>query len=174
MDMMLVRHFQFQILLQCDFVLRAAGEIDVTLKTGDSRGTFYAVQNLLNSAANISKALWGSGGKYSAERQDVRDSIGVDDNSPLREVAMRNHFEHFDERLTNWWKSSAKHNHLDLNFASRSAISFADPIDKFRNFDPSSGDLTFWGDEFNLKTIIDEVMRIYPKLQQEANKFPWS
>ena len=60
---------------------------------------------MLNAGANISKAFWGSGGKLAVERKPLRDSIGIDDKSPLRAVTMRNNFEHFDERIDRWWTS---------------------------------------------------------------------
>ncbi len=52
---------------------------------------------MLNARANISKALWGSGGRLASERAELRASIDVSDDSPLRYVGMRNKFEHFDE-----------------------------------------------------------------------------
>jgi len=170
---MLLRIFQQQVALQCDFMLRAANEVNVALKSDDMDGIYYAIQNLLNAAANISKALWGQGGKLAADRQELRDSIGIDDKSLLREVTMRNHFEHFDERLDRWWNESPHHNCVDRNLGPRSMIDGVEDIDRFRNFDPVTTDLTFWGQDFNLQKIIDEVRRILPKLREEASKPHW-
>ena len=86
MDLMLLRVFQQQVLLQCQFMLMAAQDVNETLKNGDTRRTFYAIQNLLNAAANISKAFWGQGGRLTVKRQLLRDSIGVSESSPLREI----------------------------------------------------------------------------------------
>ncbi|MEA2141968.1 MAG: hypothetical protein QOI64_398 [Solirubrobacteraceae bacterium] len=98
--------------------------------------TWTAIQNLLTAASNISKALWGQGGRHEVERQALRDSLGIDDTSPLREVAMRNHFEHYDERLDRWWAESVAHNHLDVSIMPPSTVQGMDANDMFRVFDP--------------------------------------
>jgi hypothetical protein len=53
MDMMLLRTFQRQIALQCNFLLTAAKEVNPTLKQHNTEQTFYALQNMLNAGANI-------------------------------------------------------------------------------------------------------------------------
>ena len=174
MDLMLLRMFQRQVHVQCQFMLFAAKEISTALAQKDTTRIFYAIQNLLNAAANISKALWGQGGSLTAQRQALRDSIGVSETSPLREVTMRNNFEHFDDRLDRWWKESARHNHADLNIGPKSMIAGVDDIDRFRMFDPQTTELVFWSQTFNLQALIGEVQRILPKLAEEAEKPHWN
>src|SRR5271154_1382263 len=104
MELMLLRVFQKQVLLQCQFLMQASADINTAINAtikerGNNHAVFYALQNFLNAAADISKALWGQRGKLASERKDLRDSIGIADDSPLTEVNMRNNFEHFDERL---------------------------------------------------------------------------
>lgn len=177
MELMLLRTFQNQVLLQCEFMLFAAEDVNSALGGGGSdtvHRVFYGLQNLLNAAANVSKALWGQAGSLATERKTLRDSIGVSDDSPLREVTMRNNFEHFDERLDRWWAKSSNHNHVDLIVAPRGAISGADDIDTFRWFDSNTADLVFWSQQFNLQALIDEVKRILPALRLEAAKPHWT
>jgi hypothetical protein len=83
---------------------------------------------------------------------------------------MRNNFEHFDERLDRWWAKSKRHNYSDFNLGP---IGSFDEIDSFRNFDPASTDLSFWGQAFNLQSLINEVQSILPKLEAEASKPHW-
>ena len=83
---------------------------------------------------------------------------------------MRNHSEHFDERLEKWWRNANRTSFVDRNIAPREAIIAGDPALMFRGFDPQTTDLFFWGDEMNVQQVIDECRRILPKLQQEANK----
>ena len=178
MDLMLLRSFQRQVLLQCEFILLAAADINESCKAmeeGEDVGTriFYAIQNLLVAAANVSKALWGQGGKLSAQRQPLRDSIGISDASPFREVDMRNNFEHFDQRLDQWWNESSHHNMADLNIGPPEMIKGLDDIELFRHFDPRTRDTVFWGERFNLQELIDEVSRIIPALRAEVAKPHW-
>jgi hypothetical protein len=173
MELELLRVFQRQVQLQCQFMLKAAHEANAGLDQRDTGLIFYALQNLLNAAANVSKALWGQGGKFTAERKDLRDSIGVTDASPLRSVTMRNNFEHFDERLDKWWRDSKAHHNFDLSIGPPSGIAGVDHIDLFRRFDPATTDLWFWNQDFNTQEIINEVQRILPKLTEEASKPHW-
>src|SRR5260221_11535558 len=159
MDMHLLRTFQRQVAGQCQFMLRAAEDINNALKNGDTRVVFYSIQNLLNAAANVSKAFWGQGGKLTDQRKPLRDSVGVADNTPLKAVAMRNNFEHFDERLDRWWNESTHHNFADFNVG---AVQVPNKIDSFRNFDPKSTVISFWGDDFNLQSLINEVEILLP------------
>jgi hypothetical protein len=154
MDLMLLRIFQAQVALQCRFMMLAATEVNNGLQQHDVHYVFFALQNLLNAAANVSKALWGGGGKLSAERKPLRDSIGIGDDSPLRSVTMRNNFEHFDERLDRWWKDSARHNHFDLMIGpTATSIVGAEDIERFRMFDPSTTDMTFWARNLTFRCL---------------------
>ncbi|MCO7735406.1 hypothetical protein NJB95_02185 [Brucella intermedia] len=174
MDLMLIRIFQRQIELQMKYVLYSAQQINHGLNTQDVHFTFYAIQNLLNASANISKALWGSKkSNKSEQRKPLRDSFGVSDTSPLREVSMRNNFEHLDERLDRWWENSQNKNYCDLNLAPKDSIVGLDKSDEFRNFDPQTTNLTFWGEDFNLQAIVREVEQLLPKLQSETAKTHW-
>jgi len=173
MDLMLLRTFQRQVLKQCEFLLFAAEDVNVSLNNHNTTRVFYALQNLLNAAANISKALWGQAGRLSAQRQALRDSIGISDASPLRNVTMRNNFEHFDERLDKWWNESQQHNNVDFNIGGKYAFGHHEPIDYFRNFDPVTTELYFWSQEFNVKELITEVQRILPTLRAAADKPHW-
>lgn len=173
MDTMLLRLLQRQVLLNCQFVLTADEEL--RRSPTDPIQTWYAIQNLLSAAANISKVLWGASGKLSAERQPVRTSLAVDESCPLRNVGMRNNFEHFDERLTRWWAESSNHNFVDQNFGDiRRAITGFDGTDIFRNFDPQTGMVTFWEEDVDLSSIVREVHRLLPIVTIEAEKPHWN
>jgi hypothetical protein len=132
---------------------------------------FLGVQNLLNAAANISKACWGASGKRAADRQPLRDSIGITDASPLFDMSMRNNFEHYDERLDRWWRESRQHNYVDFA-VGRSSVAGVDPIEMFREYHPTTTDVAFWGETFNIQALVNEVMRILPAVEREAAKPP--
>jgi hypothetical protein len=123
--------------------------------------SWHPVQAFLSATANISKALWGQGGSLTAERRALRESLGVDDLSPLRHTSMRNNFDHFDERLDEWWRESAQHLYVDLNFGAF-ANAYTEQRDVFRNYDPATGELTFWGERYDLPAVAAEIRRIMP------------
>lgn len=86
---------------------------------------------------------------------------------------MRNNFEHFDERLDRWHRESKQHNCMDLNLGAPNAIAGIDEIDRFRMFDPGTGELWFWGENFNLKTLVAELNRLRPIATKEASRPHW-
>lgn len=173
MDLMLLRVFQTQIQLQCQAVLVASQEFDSAMTTGDMIRAWIAIQNILGAAANISKALWGQGGRFAEQREPLRASLQVDDTSPLRDVAMRNHFEHYDERLDKWWNTSESRNHLDMSVLPPGAVQGLADIDMFRVFDPSTADIVFWGQRFNVNDIVREAAKLLPIATAEASKPHW-
>ena len=167
---MLLRMFQRQIQLQCQAVILAAHEMESALTTGDRTRAWVAIQNLLTAAANISKALWG---QRAAQRAALRTSLQVDDTSPLKPVVMRNHFEHFDEKLDDWWRDSERHNHVDMSIGPEGMVRGTEEIDMFRQFDPDTGEVMFWSERFNLQEVVAEIQRILPIVNAEAEKPHW-
>lgn len=162
MDPMLLMVYHVQIETQCEGVIKAAEDLNAALKAHNVNLVFCAIQALLTSAANISKALWGVPKNTAAltDRKPLRDRLKVDDNSPLRPLTMRNNYDHFDQRIDKWWKDSKTRNYTDLNIGSLAAYQTGDTNDIFRLYDAATKDTFFWGDKFNLGDIIEEAKRI--------------
>ncbi len=176
MDLMLLRIFQRQVADQCRFMLAAVPLVNER-KFQDQ--LWIGCQMFVVGAGNVSKALWGDGrnrGKLAASRQPLRESLAVDDTSPLYDLALRNHFEHYDERIDRWWDGSTCHNYLDRMVVAPSAIVGLDSIDMFRIFDPSGPDgptIVFWGETYKLQPIASECERILAIAAREAEKPHW-
>jgi hypothetical protein len=148
--------------------LRAA--INTAVASANQDQLWVGCQMFLVGAGNLSKLFWGRKGKLREQRRPLRESLGVADDSPLRDVDMRNNFEHFDERIDRWWRESPRHNNLDRMVGSPNMVSGLDNIDRFRVFDPSTGCIIFWGETFALQPIATEVERILPLAEREARK----
>ena len=168
MDAKLIKVFQYQISFQCECALKNASELDAALRAKNAIAAFYAIQSLLVAAANLSKALWD--GRNPADRAPLRARLNVLDTSPLHPRDMRNHYEHFDERLDEWYRSSKSHNYVDVSVSSKAAIHGVDEIDMFRTYDPQTGDLSFWGDKFNINQLVEEIRRLYASVTQRINE----
>jgi len=82
---------------------------------------WFEIQNLLVALANISKILWPP--DKTAERgAALRLTLAVPDTSPLSRRIMRNHFEHFSERLERWAAAADTRNIIDTNTCPAGAI----------------------------------------------------
>jgi hypothetical protein len=174
MDLMLLRLYQRQVVFQCNAVLFGAQDMQ---PIGQHTRFWHGAQNLIIGAGNLSKTLWGTGNKDErnrrfADRQPLRDSLGVTDASPLRRVDIRNDYEHLDERLERWWAESTHHNYVGEMIGPRGSIGGAGIGDKdiLRWFDQSTGDLIFWGNELNVPVVLAEVRKLLPIAAAEAEK----
>ena len=172
----LLRLFQEQIAHQCGFALRAADDLI------NQRDTWYSAQNLLVAVGNISKALWGTNTTTEILRKPLRDSLGVGEESALKVRDIRNHWEHFDERLDEWWRDSPAHFYIDRNIGSGPIIgglvggpgvATIKPLDVFSNYDSAAGELTFWGDTFSVPAIVAELEHLHLVAKAESDKPHW-
>ena len=64
-------------------------------------------------------------------------------------------------------------NFVDSNVGPAGMISGIDPEDYLRNFDTTKNAVTFRGDEYNLKPMVDAIIELHGKASIEANKAPW-
>ncbi len=172
MDMFLLRLYQTEVLFQCECVIAAAHEINKFLAPGETMATWRALQNLLVAAANLSKLFWGSRGRREREREALRKSVGVANDSPLRSPDLRNNFEHIDERLSDWYATSPNHVYVGRTIGPPQMIVGDNVAERFQHFDPETAKVTFWEHELDLNEIVAEAIRIRPLAKSIVAK-PW-
>ena len=176
--LLLLRIFQRQVADQCRFVLASVPMINKAVAKGDHDELWVGCQMFVVGAANVSKVLWGGGRnrvRAAPRRQPLRDSLGVDDTSPLYDVGMRNNFEHLDERIDAWWNDCPRHVHIDRIIGPPSAVRVSDLSEKemFRVYDPATQSIVFWGQDFPLQPVATECDRLYVIAQREGSKPHW-
>ena len=172
MDVDLLQLFKIQIADQCRIILLEEREIERALElcTRTPVGNdlvWVHLQNLLNAAANVAKALYGQGGSKKEERKALRESLGIVGDSKFWGVSMRNNYEHIDERLERWANESTTHSFVDKEIGPSHLTSGTDEIDLFRFFDPETWVTGFWGQRFDVRAVIDEAARLMPPLDEE-------
>lgn len=174
MDLLLLRLHQKQIAHQCYAALNAVRQADSALDVSDQKIFWMSIQNLLTAAANIAKACWGAGGRLSEQRSELRESLIINDSSPLANTDLRNHLEHYDERLDRWYNNSVARNYADFIIGPReSTIVGLEETDIFRFFDPKTKEVIFWGERYAMEPLITELYRIASIATNESEKPPW-
>jgi hypothetical protein len=113
MDLFLLRLHQAQILHQCHAALNAIHQANPALQANNQEVFWASIQNFLTATANISKACWGQGGRLATERAELRESLGITDDSQLAATDLRNHLENYDKRLDQWYAKYVRHNYAD-------------------------------------------------------------
>jgi hypothetical protein len=173
MDTLLLRVHQKQIEHQCRAGIMALDLAQKALSSRDQEEFWASIQNALSAAANIAKSLWGQGGKLAQEREPLRQSLGISDSSPLSSTDLRNHLEHYDERLDRWYRTSQRRNHADYLIGPASMIAGTEATDIFRHFDPSTGDVIFWIENYSIPPLGRALAELLPTATREAVKPHW-
>ena len=170
MDQPLLKIFQLELATQCEFILIGGKQVNAHLEARQSTPPiWFVLQGMLVSAANASKLLWGSRTEEALEaRRQLRESVDVTDHSPLRSRRLRNDFEHFDERIEEWFDKSQDHNYIGRLIGDPDGVIVVGrgvPEDKFGHFDPSTTQVSFWERSASLQDIVSEAERIIAALQ---------
>lgn len=168
MDTRILRIFQREVERQCKFAIMAAQDLDNALQPIDHDKLWYSVQSLLVAAGNISKLFWPSDPQIPERGDELKESLSIEDDSPLGPRNFRNHFEHFDERLDTWATSSRDSNFVDSNVGPPGMIAGIDPQNYLRNFDTTNFAVTYRGDVYDLRPVIDAIESLHERAIEEA------
>ncbi|NJE31165.1 hypothetical protein E3E38_08930 [Thermococcus sp. 18S1] len=97
--------------------------------------------------------------KKEKKRKEILEELGLSEEELElhRALRLRNHLEHYDERLETWFKGSKAHNYADMNIVPRSAIVGIDPKDFLRNLDPETLHFIFQAEDYDLQKLKAEV-----------------
>jgi hypothetical protein len=101
--------------------------------------------------------------------------LDVPDDSPFSEKALsnvRNHFEHFDSRLTSWASEDASLTFVDGNIGPGDMIDIEGmpTYREMRHYDPATGDISCWGDTVNARTVFRATVELIPKVEAALEK----
>jgi hypothetical protein len=118
---------------------------------------WYSVQAFLVAAANVSKLLWAEHTAETARGAELRNCLDIDDSSPLAHRRMRNHFEHFGERMDAWVKSANGAHFVDCNIGAPLGPGSEKCL---RNYDPKQQALTFQDESYALRPICDALEKL--------------
>jgi hypothetical protein len=171
-----------EITKQCRFALNAVQHLNHALsQLRERRDTtdevfnevFRAIHSFLTHASNISRMFWPA---QTRQRQSIvraralRHEYGLGDKHPLKSRSLRNHLEHFDERLDHWRENSRHRNIVNDIIGPANTIVGVDRTDLMRWFDPATKNFLFRGETYNLQEIasaVDELLPRSRRLEQE-------
>lgn len=95
--------FRSEIILQIKIAKRASERLQIANDNLDSIEVWGAIQSILVATGNVSKILWPA--KINENRgKMLRQMLDVKENNLLSAREFRNHFEHYDSRLEEFFK----------------------------------------------------------------------
>lgn len=173
MDDFVTRVFLDEIKQQCEFAFMALSDMDSALKIYDNNRFWYSLHSFLTTSGNISKILWPVEKKYNIRGVKLRQLLNITQNSSLQQRNLRNHFEHFDERLETWANFSVNKIIIDKNICSGPVsqnISSFSSESYLRNFDTTNFEVTFTNETYKMSPLVEEIKSIYSRLKQIENQ----
>ena len=149
-----------EIVTQSKFAERAA---DRLAKSTDSVEVWGSIQSILVAAANVSKILWPVGKPYMARGKYLRQLLGVDDNNLLSDRTFRNHFEHYDERIEDWFDNNSSAVYMDSRIDPFEPTPWSLPQFSHRSYNPVRQTLTFRNESIDLAAVLSALAEIREK-----------
>lgn len=142
--------FISEIVDQLSFVDKYAKQLAVT---NDSIETWSCIQSILIATANISKILWPSNKKYCARGETLRKVLEVREDNLMSDRKFRNHFEHYDERIDEWFKENRSAVYIDkkIDFFDQTTL-YLQPF-SHRKYDPIEKIIYFRNDSLDLAEV---------------------
>jgi hypothetical protein len=151
-----------EIVLQSKIAEMAAKHLSAIKENFDQIEVWSSIQSILVAAGNVSKILWPSK-EYSERGKRLRELLKVEDNNILSDRKFRNHFEHYDERIEDWFKKQSSAVYSDLAVDPFKSIWGNGHSNHHRAYDPLTQTLTFRGESFDLAAVLKELKEIRNK-----------
>ena len=153
-----------EIVTQSKFAANAAGRL---AESSDPIEMWGSIQSILVAAGNVSKILWPTK-KHTERGKQLRDLIGVDEGNLLSDRTIRNHFEHYDERVEEWFDENDSAVYMDSRTNSIEAGRLSMARLFHRSYNPVSQVLSFREESIDLLALLTALAEIREKCQHLA------
>jgi hypothetical protein len=167
MDNFLESVYVNEIVTQCDWALGECNGMNGALAKKETGTFFQTAYNFLQHAAAASRLLWPPGKTDRAKKRgaSLRASLAITDTgivAALKGRTLRDHYEHYDERIDDWAETSSHRIIVTDMIGPRSAIqgpSIGDR-DLMRVYDPATRMLWFRGELFDVQAIANAIVEL--------------
>lgn len=160
-----------------------------TLQGQQSVFVLFYIQSLLVAAANVSKLLWkyGKGRGESLEehnedlrlREQLRATLAIERDMQsyvFGKRELRNHYEHYDERIVNHLRSS---NIVVEGMGAIASVANLDEENILRFYNSTTNSISFKKDEVDLRALVEEIkwlqeqVKVAQKVHLQAQVAEW-
>lgn len=141
---------------------------------------YRGIHSFLTHVSNASRILWPGSDRREAresishyqerkrltsERADeLRKELGLTSDHVLKSRKLRDHLEHFDERIAAWAGQSENRRFVTDSIGPQSIMADVDKEDIMRWFNPVDWTFVFRGESYNLREMAIEIQRLLPIL----------
>ncbi len=170
MEKTLLRQFQIEVERQCQFAMIALQDMEEASANSDGRLFWYSVQGLMVAVGRISRLLWPPDPLFPKRGPELRESLGVGEDSPLSALEFVEHFEHFDKRLETWYVTSEQRRFFDSYTEPLDVLAETAPGDRFRGFQTEKNAVLFHGQIYEVEPVSRAVEDLQARAEAEMQK----
>src|ERR671917_1695911 len=170
MEKTLLRQFQIEVERQCQFAMIALQDMEEASANSDGRLFWYSIQGLMVAVGRISRLLWPPDPLFPKRGEELRESLGVGDESPLKALRFVEHFEHFDKRLETWYVTSEHRRFFDSYTEPLDVLAETAPGDRFRGFQTEKNAVLFHGQTYEVAPVSRAVEDLQARAEAEMQK----
>ena len=149
-----------EIVTQSNFAEKAFNQL---ANASDPVEVWGSIQSILVAVANVSKILWPSKQAYVARGKQLRELLGIADRNLLSDRTFRNHFEHYDERIEDWFDNNNSAVYMDSRIDPFEPTPRSLPRLFHRSYNPSSQMLSFRNESIDLAVVLAALAEIREK-----------
>lgn len=157
-----------EILLQSKIAQRAFERLQATHENFDRLEVWCSIQSILVSAANVSKILWPNKNRPRGKR--LRQMLKVEEDNVLSNRKFRNHFEHYDERIEEWFDNRLNGVYIDL--AMNPSLGGGFGGNGHRGYNSFDNSLIFRGERLDLNKVLTTLSEIHKNCKLYVLDYP--
>lgn len=183
MDSFLERIYLGQAKQECEYCYAALNRFNNALAREAEGDPFTSAMEFVHHAAAVSRMFWPPGPRNKEARQRaqrrgdyLRRTLSIPADHPIKGRTLRDHFQHFDERLDEWAERSKNRNIIGRLLGPRSAIG-GDGIedgDIIHHYDPETKVYAFRGERFDIQELADGISDLYHRISERLTALePW-
>lgn len=170
--------FLLEIVGQCESAERARQRMSECLAEWDNDGFWDAVEQLLSAAIRVSNILWPSSNKAKVRRRakELRRRYGIENQDGYPGVrAVRNGFEHIDERIDDWGELNADfyHDRQIIRPSSRVYMGSESELvaaNTARSYDMRTSEIRVFGEVTSADGIANELNTLRAQLLDSTGR----
>jgi hypothetical protein len=148
----------------------ALQDMEEASANSDGKLFWYSVQNLLLAVGRISRLLWPPDPLFPNRGAELRESLSVREDSPLKALEFVEHFEHFDRHLETWYVTSEQLRFFDSYTEPLDVLAETAPEDRFRGYETEKNAILFHGETYELGPVSRAVEELQSRAEEEMQK----
>jgi hypothetical protein len=133
----------------------------------DGHEVLNELQNIVLQGAAVSKYFWPARAGHERRAEQLRNSLGIDETSPLHSRDLRNGIEHLDERLDRYLADGIV-GYVIPQYFGRSTDSKGVPMHYFRAYFIDTGEFQLLDERYKIAPMAEALWALNKRLAGDS------